>query len=171
MRVIFTLGYIYISAVMIQESLRMVHFAYIHYSMSYGLIFWGNSNYSNLIFKIRKRIVRIIMKTRNKGSYHALFRQSNILALHSQYIFSLSMLIVKNLNIYKFNTAKHNTNTRQGSRLHSPTNKTAEVQKGVYYSEIRIFNNLPQSIRNLLSDIIKFKQLLICFVLLVHFIP
>ena len=30
-------------------------------------------------------------------------------------------------------------------------------QKGVYYSGVKIFNNLPSSIRNLFSDIKRFK--------------
>jgi hypothetical protein len=108
-----------------------------------------NSTYSNLIFKIQKRIVRIIMKARNKDSCHPLFRQLNILPLYSQYIFS----------------AIHGINTRQGSHLHFPTNKLAKVQKGVYYSGIRIYNNLPLSIRNLQNDIIRFKQALKRFLL------
>jgi hypothetical protein len=40
----------------------------------------------------------------------------------------------------------------------------AKVQKGVYYSGIRIYNNLPLSIRNL-QNIIKFKQALKRFLL------
>jgi hypothetical protein len=39
------------------------------------------------------------------------------------------------------------------------------MQKGVYYSGIRIYNNLPQNIRNLQNDIIKFKQALKMFLL------
>jgi hypothetical protein len=31
------------------------------------------------------------------------------------------------------------------------------VQKGVYYSGIKIFNNLPYGIKNLSIDVIKFK--------------
>jgi N-acetylglucosamine kinase-like BadF-type ATPase len=43
------------------------------------------------------------------------------------------------------------------------------VQKGVYYSGIRIFNNLPQSIRDLSSDVINFKQAQKKFLLLGSF--
>jgi hypothetical protein len=45
-----------LSAVMTKESLKMIYFAYVHVHsvMSYGIIFWGNSTYSNLIFKIKK---------------------------------------------------------------------------------------------------------------------
>ena len=44
-----------LSSVMSQESLRMIYFAYVHSIMSYGIIFWGNSTHSNLIFKIQKK--------------------------------------------------------------------------------------------------------------------
>jgi hypothetical protein len=135
---------------MTQESLRMIYFAYVHSIMSYGIIFCGNSTHSNLIFKIQKRMVRIIMKARNKDSCRPLFRQLNILPLYSQYIFSVSIFVVKNLDIFKFNSALHSINTRQGFDLYLPSNKLAKVQKGVYYSGIKIFTNLPQSIRNLI---------------------
>jgi hypothetical protein len=107
-----------LAAVMTQESSRMIYFAYVHSIMSHGVIFRGNWTQSTLIFKIQKQTVRIIMKGRNKDSCCPLFRQLNILPLHSQYILSLSMLMDKNLNIHKFNSAKHSINTRQRSHLY-----------------------------------------------------
>jgi hypothetical protein len=113
----------------------MIYFAYVHSIVSYGIIFWGNSTHSNLIFKIKKRIVRIIMKTSNKDSCLPLFRQLNILPLYSQYILSVLIFVVKNLDIFKFNSAIHSINTRQGSDLHLPTNNLAKVQKAVYTTQ------------------------------------
>jgi len=40
--------------------LRTVYFSYFHSIMSHGIIFWGNSHLSSNIFKIQKRIIRII---------------------------------------------------------------------------------------------------------------
>jgi hypothetical protein len=36
-----------LSAIMTQESLRMIYFAYVHSIRSYGTIFWDDSTYSN----------------------------------------------------------------------------------------------------------------------------
>jgi hypothetical protein len=47
--------------------------------LCHGIIFWRNSTYSNLIFKIQKRTFRIIMKARNTDSYCPLFRLLNII--------------------------------------------------------------------------------------------
>jgi hypothetical protein len=51
-----------------QESLRKVYF-YFHFIMTYGLVFWGNSCHSNTVFKLQKRINRIMLGIRDGESY------------------------------------------------------------------------------------------------------
>jgi len=53
-----------IPAIMSTETLRMVYFAYVHSIMSYGIILGGNQPYSEKIFKIQKRVIRIITNSR-----------------------------------------------------------------------------------------------------------
>jgi hypothetical protein len=36
---------------MYQEVMKMVYYAYFHYTMSYGIIFWGNSTDSKIVLK------------------------------------------------------------------------------------------------------------------------
>jgi len=43
------------------DVLRSTYFSYAHSIISCGIIFWGNSSYSDDIFKIQKRIIRIIL--------------------------------------------------------------------------------------------------------------
>jgi len=43
------------------DSLKMVYYSYFHSVMTYGLIFRGNSHHSNIIFRLQKRIIRIIV--------------------------------------------------------------------------------------------------------------
>jgi hypothetical protein len=45
------------------DVLRTIYFAYVHSVISYGVIFWGNSLLNANIFKIQKRIIRIITNT------------------------------------------------------------------------------------------------------------
>jgi len=77
------------------ETLRMVYFAYIHSIISYGIIFWGNQPYSDKIFKIKKRVIRIIASSRLRDSCRELFKNLEILPLCSQYIYSISIYVVK----------------------------------------------------------------------------
>ena len=57
-----------------------------------GIIFRGNSHHSDRIFKIQKRMIRIITNTGRQDSCHQLYKQLQILPLSSQYIFSLLVL-------------------------------------------------------------------------------
>jgi len=51
---------------MSQETLKMNYCYYFHSIVNYRLIFRGNSSYSNNIFRLRERIIRIIISTRIK---------------------------------------------------------------------------------------------------------
>jgi hypothetical protein len=66
-----------------QKALRMIYFSYFPTILTYGIIFWGNSSYSNNIFKLQKKVIRIMMNARNRDSCRELFRELNILPLFS----------------------------------------------------------------------------------------
>ena len=85
------------------DILRMVYFSYFHSIISYGIIFWGNSYSSNNIFKIQKRIIRIMTKSNKRETCRPLFKKLGILPLPSQYIFSLLLFVVTNKNLFSLN--------------------------------------------------------------------
>jgi hypothetical protein len=47
---------------------RTIYFSYIHSILSYGIIFWANCSDSNKIFKLKKRAIRIITRSKNRES-------------------------------------------------------------------------------------------------------
>jgi hypothetical protein len=98
--------------------LRSTYFAYAHSIMSYGLIFWGNSTDSDDIFKIQKRIIRIIMNSKKNASRRELFKKLNILPLQSQYIYSILLFITKNKDQFSPNSHVHTINTRHNNNLY-----------------------------------------------------
>jgi hypothetical protein len=151
------------------KNLRTIYFSYVHSIVAYGIIFWGNSPYSNNIFKLQKRGIRIIMNADNRVSCRKLFKKLNILPLHSQYILSLSLLVVKNTDEFTSNSDVHTMNTWHRSDLHPPSIKLTKYQKEVYYSGIKIFNYLPQNIKNLSWNVKKFKLALKRFLLMGSF--
>jgi hypothetical protein len=87
------------------------------------------------------------MKARNTESCRPLFTLLNILQFYLQYIFWISMFVVKNRDTFILNSDIHSFHTRHGSDLHHPTYKLTKSQKGVYYSGIMIFNNLHRILR------------------------
>ena len=70
------------------NTLRMIYFSYAHSVFSYGIIFWGNlqAHHTNSIFKIQKRIIRIITNSGSHDTCQQLFKHLQILSLPSQYI-------------------------------------------------------------------------------------
>jgi len=66
------------------KNLRTIYFSYVHSIIAYGIIFWGNLPYSNNIFNLQKRTIRIIRNVDNRVSCLELFKKLNILAVHSQ---------------------------------------------------------------------------------------
>jgi hypothetical protein len=72
-----------VRSVLSLQSLKMVYYAYFHFILTYGLIFWGNSTSSTKTFKLQKRIIRIIVAARPRASCRAFFRNLQILPLVS----------------------------------------------------------------------------------------
>jgi hypothetical protein len=123
------------------NSLRMVYFSYFHSIMTYGLIFWGNSHHSSTVFKLQKRVIRIIVGIRGRDSCREHFKKLKILTLQSQYILSLLLFVVNNRDYFTANSELHNINTRTKSNLHQPMTNLTTYQKGTYYSGIKAYSN------------------------------
>ena len=85
---------------MFLEVMKMIYYSYVHSVISYGIIFWGNSHFSDSIFKIQKRIIRIITNTGRRNSCCELSKKLQILPLPSQYIFSLLVFVNKNRSCF-----------------------------------------------------------------------
>jgi len=145
---------------MFLDVLRSTYFSYDHSIISCGIIFWGNSYHSEEIFKTQKRIIRIIMNSSKNASCQQLFKYLNILPIQSQYIFSILLFVTKNKDQFLSNSQVHKINTMQTSDRYIPTANLTVYQKGVYYSEIKMYNNIPTAIKDLSGDKNKFKPAL-----------
>jgi len=78
------------------SALKMIYYALLHSVMSYGIIFWGNSSHSSIIFRIQKLVTIIMEGCGNRVSCRNLLKKLQILPLTSQYMLSLLMFVVNN---------------------------------------------------------------------------
>jgi hypothetical protein len=156
-------------SVISMKNFRTIYFSYVHSTVAYGIIFCGNSTYINNIFKLQKRAIRIIMNASNRVLWRELFNKLNILPLHSQYILSLLLFVVKNIEKFTSNSEVHSTNIRHRSDLYTPSTKLTKYQKAVYNLGIKIFRHLPQNYKSLSSNEKKFKLVLKRFLLMGSF--
>jgi hypothetical protein len=76
---------------MSQTTLIMIYY----YS---GIIFWGNSFYSCITFRMQRRVIRIAMRCRSRDSCQNLFKKLKILPPKSKYIFFLLLFLGVNKN-------------------------------------------------------------------------
>jgi hypothetical protein len=56
------------------SSLKVIYYAFFHSVMSYGIIFWGNSWHSSIIFRIQKKAIRIMEGCGHRVLCRNLFR-------------------------------------------------------------------------------------------------
>jgi len=111
-------------------TIKMIHFAYFHSILEYGIAFWGNSNESHKVFKLQKRVIRL---TGNnvRTSCRPLFPRLGIMTLSSRYIFSLMRFLSRNLQLYIVNFIIHNHSKRYRIQLYKPSTALTLYQKGL----------------------------------------
>ena len=124
------------------ETLKILDNSNFNSIINHGLPFWGTSPNSKKIFRMQKRIVRMMMGCRKEVSCRNLFRKLKILPLMSQYILSLMMSIIKNKNQFTENSQIHSIKTRQHTDLHQPTSNLTGYQQRTYSCQMtpRILN-------------------------------
>jgi len=125
--------------------------------ISYGLPFWGNSPHSIKIFRMQKRIVRIMIGCKSRVLCRNLFRRLEILPLVSQYILLFMLFLVKNKNLFILNSDNQTKSTRQFSHFYQLITNLTIYQRGVHYIGIKIFSNLPPYIKDMSNNVKKFE--------------
>jgi hypothetical protein len=87
------------------------------------------------------------MNARNRDSCRYSLKNLKILPLKSQYISSLLLFVAKHRDLYKSSSEIHNIYTRSSSDLYTPTANFTTFQKEPVYFGLKVFNNLPTSMK------------------------
>jgi hypothetical protein len=66
--------------------------------------------------------------------------------------------VVNNRDLFTINSENQSAQTRQSNNLYLPLANLTIYQQGVHYSGVKIFNNLPLEIKNIIGNPKKFKQ-------------
>ena len=97
------------------------------------------------------------MNSSSRTSCRELFKELWIMTLHLQYIYSLLMFVTTNRYFLKSNSDVHNLSTLYNSDLNLPRANLTIFQKGVFYSGIKMYNNIPQSLKELSHGVRRFR--------------
>jgi hypothetical protein len=82
------------------------------------------------------------------------------MTLYSQYIYSLVLYTITNKHLFDTNNKIHKYKTRNNNNLHLSVANLSKFNKGAYISGIKVFNCLPQYIKDLISNQTYFKSTL-----------
>jgi hypothetical protein len=93
-----------------------------------------------------------------QNSCRDLFKRLQVLPLPCEYIFLLLNIILSNQGHFQANSAVHSV-TRNKHHLHRPIANLTGLQKSTYYFGTKIFNNLPSSLKSLMTEKAKLKKL------------
>jgi hypothetical protein len=118
--------------------------------LQYGIILWGNSVNINDLFILQKRCIRVLAKITTEESCRPHFAKLNILTLTSLYILETCKFVRKYENLFKNQNPKpqlHNLRNRNKLVQAIPANLQM-FSKGPYSMSIRIYNQIPQYIKN-----------------------
>jgi hypothetical protein len=100
------------------------------------------------------------MVAKNNDSCREFFTLTKILPLSAQYIYFLLKFVVNNTNLFLGNDDLYSIQTRNSYKLHPPLCHLIKYQKGVHYAGIRVFNQLPTSIKSVANETKVFKMTL-----------
>jgi hypothetical protein len=121
------------------DTLKMVYYSYFHSRLIYGITLGGNSSFSMHIFRIQKRIIRVMSEFQSRDSCRDAFRDCGILPLQSQHIFPLLIFVVNNMGLYHKSSQIHGLNMRRNFDLYHAQANLTIYQSGPYYFD---FNSL-----------------------------
>ena len=140
------------------DILKLIYFANIKTIMSYGIIFLGASTTASQVFLLQKKILRIIYRIKPRESCRKLFCENRIMTFYSLYLYSLALFVANNKDLFDTNNIFHQYNTRTNRNLHLPSIHLTKYAKSPYVNGIKVFNHLPENIKNLECSPTKFKK-------------
>ena len=115
--------------------------------LMYGILIWGSSSYAIKIFQLQKRAVRILANASLRDHCKPLFLKYGILTFPCLYIISMLIEIHKKQKTMVKNSDVHSYNTRQAQHIKTAKYKFTKSIKNSL--DISMYNNLPESYKNL----------------------
>lgn len=134
------------------SALINIYYCFVYSAIAYNIIVWGQSKDISRIFILQKRIIRLIFNLDFRQSCREIFKTYNILTVASIYLMKLLVYIHINKNKFLHNGDTHSYPTR-GRNLISLRKHDHEIyKKSPIYSGCRIYNYLPEEIKNCTSQ-------------------
>lgn len=129
------------------------YYAYAYAWLSYGVILWGGSTEAPGLLTMQKKLIRIIVNIEDTESCKPYFEKYKILTLPSIYILELCKFVRKYPNLYtKRDDHLTKRYLRPRNKLLLPASKMKHHSSSPLAMSTKIFNKLPDSIKNIKNE-------------------
>lgn len=132
------------------EALKNAYFTLFESILRYGIIFWGTSSALLEVFKIQKRVLRIIDGKPPLYPCRDIFKRQKIMSLPSLYIYEVLIFFQRHIFTLEMLYPIHDHNTRS-SLIRKKRTKLALTDQHLRTKGIDFFNKLPLSIREVIG--------------------
>ena len=120
---------------------------YFHSMVNYSIILWGASRYSERLFILQKKIIRILTDSNTTEHCKPLFKHLHVLTIPSLYIYNCLVFIREHASDVTLRSDIHSHYTRRAHDVQIPYHRLCKTQQSVEYQAIRFYNKLNYSLR------------------------
>ena len=130
--------------------------------ISYCNINWGGcpKSYSDRVFKLQKKAIRLISKSSYNSHSAPLFHKLNVLSLSDICQLQTGMFMYKCKNrllpryitdLFPINASIHSYQTRSSNDFHFPKIRTSYAKSTLFFTGPKLWSSLPNEIKNSVS--------------------
>lgn len=131
------------------DTVKNYYFGCVQSVLNYGILCWGNCSKIQSVFILQKRIIRTMFKLYPTTPCRAYFQSHGILTIYCLYILQAVCHVRKNIHSLPKCNDINKYNTRKANDIYVPTHRLTQTNKGPTITSIKLYNHLPQRIKNL----------------------
>uniref|UniRef100_A0A1B6LNH8 Reverse transcriptase domain-containing protein n=1 Tax=Graphocephala atropunctata TaxID=36148 RepID=A0A1B6LNH8_9HEMI len=131
------------------NTLKSIYYAHINSHLTYGLAIYGGTTKNNLdlILRLQKQAIRIMLKLDPKTSVKEYFSQLDILTVYDRYIFECILCVKNQFHNLNFRSTYHTHNTRNRNEINLTQHNLSFFTKKATYMGSKFFNHLPYTLK------------------------
>ena len=140
------------------EMLKLIYNSLIVPHLQYGIVAWGNPNTQDFkrIFMLQKKCIRIVYKSKYNAHTYPIFKKLGLLTIEDIYNINCCKLALKRqrkqlpeylLSLLPMFETTHNYVTRHSQNIRITHNATTYHQQLLNVKIAKVWNNIPQDIK------------------------
>lgn len=129
--------------------LLMAYHSLIESHLRYSILSWGHAPAAKRLFRLQRRVVRVIAGLRYRQDCRGAFVRLKMLTLPSLYIYECLRYVRRNIGQFSLRSYVHDRSTRNCEEMVVPYHRLSATRTGLSYYAPMFYNCLHNSFRDL----------------------